>query len=338
MLRFMDGGGDHYSTAEINAKWTNSSGATVSSGTGRFGGNSLKLADLASGSFLQKTFDAQATWVVGVGYLAPGFPSAAAPIIRLLDQGTQQCEVRINPDGTLSVTRNGTALASGTSSFALRAGSYYFIEFKVTIADAISASSCKVRVNGADVITVATGQDLSNTANQSANSVTFHGCAANTHVDDTYVCDGTGSANNDLLGDCRVYTVLPNAAGDKSEMSLTGAADHYVAANSNPPDGDTSYVSSATAGQTDLFHFADITLTGTIKGVQVSMLARKDDAGTRQAAHVAKSGGTEYAGTTHNLSTSYLYYSDVRETDPATGLAWTVSNFNAAQFGPKLVA
>src|SRR5687767_1615628 len=129
MLRFIDGGGDHYATSDINAKWTNSSGAVVSSGTGRFGGNSLRLADLASGSFLQKTLDAQASWIVGVGLLVSGFPAAPAPVIRLLDQGTQQCEVRVNPDGTLSVTRNGTALSGGTSSFALRAGTYYFIEF-----------------------------------------------------------------------------------------------------------------------------------------------------------------------------------------------------------------
>ena len=77
MLRFIDGGGDHYSTAEVNAKWTNSSGVVVSSGTGRFGGNSLRLSDYASGSFLQKSLDAQATWAVGVGLLAVTLPGVA---------------------------------------------------------------------------------------------------------------------------------------------------------------------------------------------------------------------------------------------------------------------
>ncbi len=339
MLRFIDGGGDHYGTSDINAKWSNSSGATVSSGTGRFGGNSLRLADYASGSFLQKTLDAQASWIIGFGIQMPGFPTSAAPLLRLLDQGVQQVELRVNPDGTLSVTRNGTTLSGGTSSFSLRSGSYYFIEFKVTIADAISASSCKVRVNGTDVITVATGQDLENTANATANSLTLHGSVANSMIDDVYVCDGQGSANVDFLGDCRVATVLPNAAGDKSEWSLTGTGltDHYTAVNNNPPDGDTSYVGSSTTGQIDLFNFADITLSGTVRGLQISVYARKDDAGPRTMAHVVKSAGTEYAGTTFSLGTSYVYQSDIRETDPATGVAWTVNGINNAQMGVKLV-
>jgi hypothetical protein len=209
MLRFIDGGGDHYGTADINAKWNNSAGVTVSSGTGRFGGNSLKLSDQASGSFLQKTVDAQATWIVGLGLQPSGFPAAPTPIVRLLDQGSAQVELRVNPDGTLSVTRNGVALAAGTSTFALRAGTYYFIEFKATIAAAILANSCQVQVNGQAVVTVATGQNTQNTANASANSVVLHGPAANSMVDDVYVCDGQGSTNNALLGDCRVVTSCP---------------------------------------------------------------------------------------------------------------------------------
>lgn len=337
MLRFIDGG-DHLATADINLKWNNSYGVTVSSGTGRFAGNSLKLGAYADGSFLQVTLDNQATWIVGMGLMPSGFPSTSAPIIRLLDAGTQQVELRLNPDGTLSVTRNGTSVSGGTSSFALRAGTYYFIELKVTIADAISANTCKVNVNGATVITVTTGQDLQNTANATANSVTLHGPASNSHIDDVFVCDGTGTANNDFLGDCRVVTLLPNAAGDKSEMAVTGAASNYLAVNGNPQDGDTSYVSSSTTGQIDLYNLADLTLTGTIKGVQIDLTARKDDAGARQMAAVVKSGGTEYAGATFNPGTSYLVFRDIRETDPATGVAWVAGGVNALQAGPKLVA
>lgn len=187
---------------------------------------------------------------------------------------------------------------------------------------------------------MATGQDLKNTANATANSVTFHGAVSATQLDDFYVCDGTGSANLDFLGDCRVITVLPNAAGDKSEMTLTGTGltQHYQAVNDNPPDGDTTYVSSSTLNQIDLFHFADVSIAGTVRGVQISLLARKDDAGTRTMASVVKSAGTEYVGSSFSLGTGYQYFSDVRETDPATGAAWTVGNFNSAQAGVKLVS
>ena len=340
MLRYIDGGGDHYATADINNKWNNSVGVTVSSGTGRFGGNSLKLGDLAAGSFLQKTLDAQATWIVGVGLQPSGFPTSSVPIIRLLDQGTQQLELRVNPDGTLTVTRNGTALSSGTSTFALRAGTYYFIELKATIANAISSGTCKVQVNGQLVITVATGQDTQNTSNATANSVTFHGTASNSMIDDVYICDGQGSANIDFLGDCRVIAVLPNAAGDESEWTLTGTglSSNYQGVSSNPPSGDTAYVSAATVGHTDLYNFADLSVTGTIFGVQFSLYARKDDSGSRTLANVVKSAGTEYAGTTFYPGLSYSFFFDVRETDPATGSAWLVAGVNAVQAGPKVIS
>jgi hypothetical protein len=338
MLRFIDGV-DHYATVDINAKWSNSAGVTVGVGSGRFGGNCLRLGDLASGSFAQKTLDDQASWVVGLAFLAAGFPAAPAPIVRLLDRGVNQVELRVNPDGTLTVTRNGTPVAGGISSMSLRVGSYYFIEFKATIGAAIAANSCLVNVNGATVLTVTAGQDLQNTANTTANAVAIHGTTANCCIDDIYICDGSGAVNSDFLGDCRILTIFPNAAGDKSEWTLSGIGltDHFQAVNETTPDGDLSYVANNVTGQTDLFQLQDLSLSGTIRGVQLNLYARKDDAGPLQLAGVVKSGGTEYAGPTFNPATSYLVFHDIRETDPATGAPWTLGGINAAQAGIKVV-
>ena len=63
--------------------------------------------------------------------------------------------------------------------------------------------------------------------------------------------------------------------------------------------------------------------------------ARKDDAGTRQIQQMCLSSGTEEDSATITLGSNYQYYQDILETDPHTGVAWTVAGFNAATFGVK---
>lgn len=101
--------------------------------------------------------------------------------------------------------------------------------------------------------------------------------------------------------------------------------------------GPLQYIKDSTTGhKTDYAHQA-ITLTGAIAAVVHITFARKDDAGVRQIQQLCESGGTEELGATISLGSSLLYYSDILETDPNTGAAFTTTNFNNATFGVKQI-
>jgi hypothetical protein len=337
-LRFIDGF-DHYATADITEKWTSKTGSpTISAGNGRRSGASYRNT---FGTYVTKTLDAQATWIIGVAFKIAALPSSAAVgICGVLDAGSQQCDLRIKPDGTLQITRVGTVL--GTTTFALSAGQFYYIEFKVFIND--TTGTAEVKVDGSSKLSL-TSQDTKNTANATANQIYLGDlpsvASATTDFDDLYVCDGAGSTNNNFLGDCRVDAYLPNGNGNSSQLvgSDGNSTDNYLLVDESAPNDDTDYVESATVANKDTYACANMSHTpSSIFGVQIVANAKKDDAGARSFTMVTRSGVTDFDGATEALSTAYLYYMQVRETDPNTAAAWTKANLDAAEFGPKVLA
>jgi hypothetical protein len=70
--------------------------------------------------------------------------------------------------------------------------------------------------------------------------------------------------------------------------------------------------------------------------VQVTTVARKDDAGSRSLRAVLKSGAIMANGSTRVLGTSYALYDDRFEVDPATGAVWTKADVDALEAGVEL--
>jgi len=331
-LRFADGF-DHYATADIDMKWTSHSGGTIGV-TGR-NGNGIRFGSF--GENCSKTLGNQATWVVGVAFLAEDVSAMTdRPIICLLDTGNIQCDVRILPNGTITVTRNGTVLE--TSVNALASGTWYFVEFKCTVDN---AGSYEVRVNGTSVNWIPPDSgDTQATGNAYANQVQIMnpGTAKCGDFDDLYVLDGTAGLN-DFIGDVWVDTLLPNGNGSNSDFMGSDAdkVDNYVQVADNPQDGDTSFNYSSNPGDYDTYDFEDTTST-IIKGAQLNLIARKDAAGARTFAAACVSGGDTYDGATQAPGMTYSDYMEVYEEDPDTSSAWVAANLNDAEFGLKVVA
>ena len=104
------------------------------------------------------------------------------------------------------------------------------------------------------------------------------------------------------------------------------------------PNDDTDYILTSTAGARDTHTLGNLPVitSPTIRGIQHSISARKDDAGTRQIKSCLKSGATtQVHATTHTLSTSYLYYTSIWETNPDTAAAWTTSAIDGLEAGPE---
>lgn len=341
-LRFTDSF-DHYATADFTQKWTLTGSGTyaISAGNGRRSTACFRFSSPASGTNVLKTVDSHATLIVGFAFRFAGIGSSSTVFAALMDAGSVQVDVRANADGTLSVTRNGTTLS--TTAVALSANIYYYIEFKATIHD--TTGSYDLRVDGVSV-TSGTNVDTKNTSNATANGLRLGSTnslvgASNWDFDDLYICDGAGATNNDFLGDVRVDAYLPNGNGNSSQLvgSDGNSTDNYLLVDESSQNGDTDYVASATVSEKDTYAFANMAHTpSSIFGVQINIIAKKDDAGTRSIQSVIRSGGSDTDGTSRALATSYADYRQIAETDPNTAAAWTSSGFNAAEFGTKVAA
>ena len=342
-LLFIDGF-DHYVTADITKKWTAiNSTVGIAASSGRRGGGALSSG--ATSRYVSKTLAASASFVTGFAFSFTTLPSASAVICTFDDVATTQCSLAVNADGTLSVFRStSTSVTNGTSTLSLSANTWFYIEWKVTIADSIGANTCKVRVNGIDWITVATGQDLKATANATANGFRLGGGTGATNFggsifDDFYICDQSGSTNNDFLGDVRIDTLYPTSDGNYTAFTPSTGSSHFALVDEATPNT-TDYNDGAAVNDRDSYGMGNLSaLTSqTVYGVQVNAAIVKDDAGAKSAATFVRSSSTDGDGASVALGTSQVYVSQVFETDPNGSIAWTETSVNAMEAGVKVTA
>lgn len=341
-LLFIDSCGDHYSTAQINRKWDSNVSGQVLAGTGRRSTNCLDIAPTVGvvRSYTKLLGSSIQTLIVGCAINITGFNAGTMQIFQLVDSATLQVDLRLDATGHPQVTRNGTVL--GTSTYVFNLGIEHYIELKCKIDD--SVGTYEVHVDGVQVL-VGSSADTKNTANATADRVVFGPFGSGStgvvgaRIDDIYICDSSGSANNDFLGDIRVDAVLPSGDGSNSGLTTSTGSAHAALVDETPATDDTDYNQSASVGNKDTYAFTDITHTpSAIFGAQVCLQAKKDDAGARSICAVTRSGGSDFDGSAQVLSTSYAVFRTMLELDPNTSAAWTKTNLNAAEFGMKVQA
>lgn len=273
-------------------------------------------------------------------YFSP-LPGSAATILEFLDSSKNvQVLVQLNTNGSLSVYRGTTANLLGTTAAGLiSATAVNYLEVKV-LCNA-STGTIDIHLNGASVLSLSS----QNTQGQSTTTIAFIEIvnsigSVTTYTQSIYVCDTTGSAPaNTFLGDIRLWTFHPTANGTYVAWTPNGAASLYQCVSDATPDDDTTYASDATAGDEFSVAYSGGTISGPIVAVIDISRLRKDDAGTtRQIQQLVRSSTTDSLGPTQTLGTSYLYYSQIFATDPATGVAWTNAGVNAIQTGLKTIS
>lgn len=339
-LRFVDGF-DHYAIpSQLPLKYgTHSITMTGSSAMITMAGRRSSSTALLfrTSDYISQTFEAQQTWIVGFGlYL---LANETAELIRFSDEaGVVQATVGIGVDGAIRVNRGsfstGTTLAVSTNAFP--ALTWNFIEVKLTIAD--SGGVFQVRVNESMWIDF-TG-DTKQTTLEGATRITLYGRGTDCAIDDLYICDGSGSLNNDFLGDVRVDTVRPIGDGHHTEFSRQGGSSNWENVDDTTTiDEEASYNYSNTIGHRDVLDCGSLpSVTGNILGIQINMTARKDDAGGRTLRALARISGNDYEGVSQNIGTSYRVFSDIFEKNPDTDSAWIEGEINAAEYGYKVHA
>lgn len=332
-IEFLSSCGDNIATADLLAEWTSLTGTpAVNASGGRRSSGGIEL----SSESITKGVPGTATKIVGVAFKIAGL-TTVTDVIQLKEAAAIHIELNVGVTGAIEVNR-GTTTVLGTSSAGLiTAGAYNYIELKAVISETVG--TIDVKLNGVNVtgLTGLTGLDTQTGATGVVNGVTFKGNADLLTIDDVYIDD------TNFLGDLECSDILPDGDGNKTQFTTTFPASpttHYTSVNEASPDDDTSYNESATANHIDLFTYDDLTaLAGgsTVLGVQVKAYTKKDDAGARSIRNKVRISGTDYNGTTQAISTSYVYYQDVFELDPDTGMAWLEAAINAAEFGYEVI-
>jgi hypothetical protein len=322
----------HYSASQGPRKWERwfASGLVA----GRWPGtNAISINGQQEAT---KTIPPRGTVIVGAALYIDSFQYGDTCIM-VLDSNTVQVSVFQRTDGYLEIRRGGSTVLA-VSSIPIKPAVWNYLELKATIHP--SAGSAVLKVNGTQVAAVS-GVNTSQTGSSQATQVGFGSQSGGPprRVTDIYIADTTGTRNNDFLGDVRVAALLPNGAGTYTEWStLVGAATQWQAVADNPADDDTSYIASATAGQRSTFAMADLPpISGTVAAVVINHESRKDDAGTRTIAGMARLAGVDAAGAGVNVASSYAIYQEIMETNPS-GANWSIANVNAVELGVKEVA
>lgn len=329
-LLFIDGF-DHYSAqADIGKKWSvvTATYPTISSTLGRRGGGALSV--LNTNYYVERSISSTATVIAGFALYRTN--SATGDVLKFFEGTTNHLTLTIDSNGKLRLyngTNAGTLLATGATT--ISTSTWYFIELKATINN---SGSYEVRVNSVSEFSSASA-DTQNGGTATMDKVRFTGSAV--YLDDIYICNSSGSSNNDFLGDCRIDTLYPSGAGNYTQFTPSAGSNFSCVDETTP--NTTDYVSSATSGNRDSYAFADLAAltSSTVFGVQVNAYAQKSDAGTRSLGTMARLSSTDADGASVALPTSYSYVSQIFETDPASA-AWTQSNVNAAEFGVKVTA
>jgi len=343
VLRFVDGF-DHYVTADLEKKYTTVNfSPEVVAGVGSCGTQGCRFTAFSQ---LVKGL-AFTTTTVGFGHLLTiNFADVGVQVLLgAIGHATGRHVLMYrNYDGSISVYRNDassgltTTLLGSTAADVVRVGDTYYLEFKVKIDNAVG--TVDLRINGVSVLSL-TGLD---TQGSSAAVTSFWMGSESGNgnqefdIDDLYVFDSAAGDVTTFIGPVRVEWLKPDDVGSYiTDFSLVGAATQWQAVrDAAGPDGDTSYVQSATVNHKHSSNFEGTGLpSGSIFGVQVNLIARVTDAGVRGIKPLIVQ-GADFLGTEQFPGVSYRDLHEVFEHDPATGVAWIISGVASAEFGAKV--
>jgi hypothetical protein len=349
---FLDGF-DHVASADVPSKWDhapNTGSYFIQSTVARNGGKALNVG---ANTYMVKFTPDRRNFCVGMAYHQYGVPgatigSSGVVLFSLTNDPsgsafTTQISLVILNDNKFRIVRSTQAYTGGvfgsvatlaTGTYVLLQNAFVYIEFKVFLDD--SVGTAELKINGV-VDATFTGDTVAQSYN-TANRVIVMS-PASCYMDDIYIRTGTSSSaeSGGYLGDVSVKSYYPNADGTYTAMTCSTGSTHNTLVDETTPNT-SDYVSSAVALTKDSYGFQDVSGSGAIMAVQLNAYTSKNDAGFRGLDLFCRSSSTENFGASYPLSTNWRYQLQGWVTDPNTGSAWTVANFNAAEFGVRVSA
>lgn len=325
----------YYGTSQVPLKWDGgTSQFQILSTGGRNNGPRLRLTfPFGSGYVRRNLTSPLTTMIIGVR-INPESIDSALLHFRNFTNNAIHIALVLNGASKIAIKRggvNGTTI--GLGSISVPTNQYSYLEVKVVISSTIG--SVEVRLNGATVpdvivsgINTQTGASPNIEQFVLGADATYAGACS---YNDLYVCDMSGTINNNFLGDIRIDTLIPNGDGFYQQFTPSQGSQHHPLIDEILPDI-TDFLSSSTTGQKETVFVTDIGTVNSIKAVQVNNYVQKSDAGLAQARNLLRSDSVDVNGATVALSTNPFYISTIFETTPAS-VAWTQTTVNAVEIG-----
>lgn len=307
------------------------------------GGGQVLVSTNQDYSALRKVIPVART-VVGVAlrFYLNALPSAnkLANVVRFSDVlDNTHIQIVVDTSGYVRAYRAdiaGWVLIGTSTSPAVVANAWQHIEAKAFID--VAVGTVEVRVEGVPVLVVAAGRTSSNVAVATATcqNITllggiFGSYNAATYNKDFIIWDNTTAFNNNFMGSCQVYKIVPNADVALNWTPFPADGIGWDKLNEVTPDDDTRYISAPfplpaayTCGLTDL----PITITS-VRGVMPIHRSRKTDGGDGNVQIGLISNAITVLGSNRPITTAYTYWWDVYDSDPNGGIAWTRLAVNA---------
>lgn len=307
-----------------------------------------------NGSATATLNETMTTGYFGFAWNCAGMSTGANFTVEILDTtvgGTAQLTLTFSALGQIAVYRGTTSgtLIGASAANAFNPATFPFVEIGAHIDASTGWVAVEVEQNP---VTWTTNPTNVNTKGSSA-SATFGGVSfmspgwglSNQQYNQTITIDdlrfndtttGPGAYPcNGFMGDLTFKTGFVNGNGTVTWTPLTGT--NWGEVSETAFDGDTSYNATATVGNEDLFNLpAFATTVSTIVAVDIIGGYREVDAGGHTMTNQIKVGGTDNAGATLSLSTSYQYFVDSFAVNPTTSASWSLSDINSMEIGYKL--
>lgn len=334
---------------------------------GRGSGYSIETSNtILNNHFQTPAFTSSSTIIVGFAIKQDAY-TAAVDAVSLREGSTIHLTLRLVGDtvaaqstGEWRVLRGSTLLGRDTIGAASPVGTWSYVELVAVIADG-TAGSFQVWVNGTQYLNI-TGVDTRNGGTGVIDNVRFTGSTGasdNTHFDDIYIMNNSGSFNTARVGSQAVRALFPEATTNNVLWTPVGATPSYECVNENPSNGNTDYVKaipysldglgeSEGEGEGESGSLTDPPLlTADLQMRMVSLANMQSVKGIRLDT-VAKKGASSYvfrsqvkigvssSMSTMTLSTSYTEQARILQTNPNTSALWTVTEINNARYGATL--
>lgn len=363
-LYFIESWNGYNSGSDFTARGytlTNSTYLTLDVTGGRWGDAALKMTARSTGGLPKMTRVMPGTpsgttlrvafWIKTTStYVANGIFSSSSYILSLENSTPSNwIDITLAPEGHVCVSITETQRSSIKGYFLysmtrLNDGEWHHVELEMTLSTTTGTGKLWIdgvlehSVTGKD--TVDGVSDLSTLTRMTFAAGRLSDAAGHdvwlgpVIVWDDSGTDFTGSLANHVH---RVVSLLPTGAGNYANFTPS-AGSNYQNVDELSTDNDTTYNNSTTAGHKDTFVYADLPATAdAVLGVVISTIARSVT-NTPTFRSVSRISGTDYAGATVTLSTSYAAFDQLYGKSPASSSAWTVSEVNNAEFGYEAVA
>lgn len=268
--------------------------------------------------------------------------SSQCAILEILgsDWAYQHISIKIDGDGKLWVTRiNNTDVGS----YQLALNHDYHFEIKGVING--STGSIELRIDGSEVISAENVDTLDS-------GTTTYNLRIGSHfynseyvpdgleytVSNFYVLDDSAGVTNFQGKLARVEYVPVNAEGTTIQFAPSAGADNSLMVDEvGAHDYDSTRNVNSVVGEKDTLEVAALSAptNGEIIGLNVKMVANKDDASARTVNIIQLHNAVEEDGAAVTLAETYALYNTIFETNPDTALQWQKSEFGTLQIGYK---